>query len=46
VTLETYDWHIESRLMQAISLGKTVDFNRLRSVYKKFLNYSWNGVLS
>ncbi len=33
VTVDTYDWHLEMRVQQALSSGRTVDFDRLGALY-------------
>lgn len=40
VTINTFDWHIDSRLAEAIRNGKSVDYEALKAVYIQLIK-SW-----
>jgi len=37
VTVDNYDWYLESLFQQAVAAGRTIDFDRLRDAYVEIL---------
>ncbi len=40
VTVDNYDWHVDLRLQQALSSGKTIDYRQLGRFYVRMMLYA------